>query len=362
MDIQPDLDRLIALRDDTAYRKLGNDVYVYALCTGETNKLTGVSQLMWEQLVQGTPPRQIADALSRQFSVPFSQVEQDMGKFVQLLHTRGIITLDGLNGHVRRPPDKIARWQPEAIISEVKRQQVPFRVDLETTYNCNLKCAYCYTPKDDLRPLDTPDMQSVLDQLAQAGTLFLCFTGGEPFVRRDMESLIAYAQERRFAILVLTNATLITPARAALLAHTSTVQVSLHGACASTHDSFTGIDGSFEMARRGIERLAEAGANTYVIFNATRHNIHEEAQVRRLCEEWQVGFMLNVHLLPNVNGSLGPLQYRISDDDVRNLVRQGKLVRRRSECIAGITKVRISPYGDVYPCELLRRFFGNLRQ
>ncbi|HET7088748.1 MAG TPA: PqqD family peptide modification chaperone [Anaerolineae bacterium] len=356
------LDRQIALRDDVAYRKVGDSVYVYALRTGETSKLTGVGELIWGHLTRQTPLREIAASLSDQFAVPLAQVAQDVCKFVRSLYDRSIVTADGETGGVRRSFREATRWQPELVITEVKRQRVPFRVDFETTYACNLDCVYCYTAKDNHRVLNTSEVQSILDQLAEAGTLFLCFTGGEPFARRDLEQLIRLAHERRFAILVLTNATLITPAYADLLARWCTVQVSLHGARPSTHDAFTAVNGSFRRACRGIEYLAQAGANVYVIFNATYHNVREEDALRRLCEQWQVGFALNVHLLPNVNGSLAPLDYRISDDWVLDLARQGKLVRRRSVCTAATTKARISPFGDVYPCELVRRSFGNLRE
>ncbi len=359
---QVELDQRVDVRADVGYRCLGDQSYVYSLATGETLQLSGVGALIWQGLLDGQMLPEIVTRLSAQFSVPFLRIQQDTQNFVQGLYDHGLVRLNGRAVEFRRTPEAMKRWQPDAIPAEVKRQRIPFRIDFETTYACNLDCAYCYTPKDRRPLLTTRQVQSILEQLAAAGTLFLCFTGGEPCARRDLDELLLYAQAQRFALMVLSNATQITRARAALFAQTSIVQVSLHGARPETHDAFTGQPGSFKRACRGIQYLAEAGANAYVIFNTTNHNIREEDAVRRLCEEWQIGFHLNVHLLPNVGtGSLDALQYRISDDAVQDLVRQGKLMRTRSSCTAATTKARISPFGDIYACELLRQSFGNLR-
>lgn len=365
MDIQLEslpFSESVSLASDVAFRTIENVVYVYSLKTGETSLLPGIGRLIWERLAHGMTLPAITSAISDEFSIEFERVKQDVLEFIQHLYSRGLITIADRGIAVRRTPADAIRWQPLSNIHSLLPKRFPFRIDFELTYTCNLKCDYCYTPKDDRHLFDTREIETVLDQLERAGTLFLCLTGGEPFSRRDLETIIIQARERAFAVLVLTNATLITPAQATLLAHTSTVQVSLHGAQAATHDGFTGIAGSFERACRGIEYLAREGAKVYVIFNATYRNIQEEEDVRRLCERWGVGLMLNIHLLPSADtGSLDALRYRISDEDIRRLARMGKLNRSHTLCTAAKSKARISPYGHVYPCELVRRPLGNLR-
>ena len=62
----------------------------------------------------------------------------------------------------------------------------PVTGSVELTYRCNLRCAHCYIPHRSGRgELSTDEWKGLLDQVAEAGCLYLLVTGGEPFLRRD---------------------------------------------------------------------------------------------------------------------------------------------------------------------------------
>ena len=54
---------------------------------------------------------------------------------------------------------------------------VPWAVHLDVTYRCNERCVHCYLDHDDRGEMTTSEIKSVLDQLVQAGTFFLTFSG-----------------------------------------------------------------------------------------------------------------------------------------------------------------------------------------
>lgn len=77
---------------------------------------------------------------------------------------------------------------------------------------CNIACANCYiesSPRNDaLVYLTADDVRGYLDEIAGLGlkTREIGFTGGEPFMNREVIGMLEAALDRGFAVLVLTNA------------------------------------------------------------------------------------------------------------------------------------------------------------
>ena len=77
---------------------------------------------------------------------------------------------------------------------------------------CNITCATCYiesSPRNDaLVYLSVAEVRGYLEEIAGLGlqTREIGFTGGEPFMNRDIIAMLGAALERGFDVLVLTNA------------------------------------------------------------------------------------------------------------------------------------------------------------
>jgi sulfatase maturation enzyme AslB (radical SAM superfamily) len=75
---------------------------------------------------------------------------------------------------------------------------------------CNLACPFCLEgskPGDDrLQLMTLADVEPFVDEALQLGVERFSFTGGEPFVARDMHRILACAAQHR-PCLVLTNGT-----------------------------------------------------------------------------------------------------------------------------------------------------------
>ena len=84
-------------------------------------------------------------------------------------------------------------------------------------------------------------------------------TGGEPFLRKDLQKILQELYRRHFSISILTNGTLINREKAKMLADLPVkgVQVSLEGPKA-VHEAVRGRN-SFASAVKGIELLRDAG-------------------------------------------------------------------------------------------------------
>ena len=75
---------------------------------------------------------------------------------------------------------------------------------------CNLTCRTCYiesSPTNDaLAYLSLADAEAYFDEAAALGARTIGFTGGEPFMNRDMVAMMRSGLARGFELLVLTNA------------------------------------------------------------------------------------------------------------------------------------------------------------
>ena len=151
----------------------------------------------------------------------------------------------------------------------------------ETTGACNLRCVHCRRSWLDAGPSELTTDQvkhRLIDGVVQAGwNSIIVFSGGEPLMRSDLFDLLGYAQSQGVLCAVATNATLVTCSIAEEFRRlgVSRVSVSLDGADAHTHDSFRGVDGSFDQALTGIRRLRDAGVEVQVNVTFTKKNQRE---------------------------------------------------------------------------------------
>jgi radical SAM protein with 4Fe4S-binding SPASM domain len=82
---------------------------------------------------------------------------------------------------------------------------------IRVTKACNLKCPHCYVNagkklKDEL---SLEEIKSVIDQLASLKVFSIFFTGGEPFLRKDIVEILKYTDKKGIGIAISTNASVL---------------------------------------------------------------------------------------------------------------------------------------------------------
>src|SRR5256886_17584547 len=97
----------------------------------------------------------------------------------------------------------------DRLIARTVRKRLPLSVHFDLTYRCNERCVHCYLDHEDHGELSTAGCIDALEQLAKAGTLFLTFSGGELFLRRDLGGLLATARRLRVDVKFHTNPLLV---------------------------------------------------------------------------------------------------------------------------------------------------------
>ena len=87
----------------------------------------------------------------------------------------------------------------------------PFSVLLEVTPRCNMNCIHCYLKNNHIASeMSYERIIELIDILYEKGILFLTFTGGEIFTRKDFLSIYLYAKKKGFLVELFTNGYLIS--------------------------------------------------------------------------------------------------------------------------------------------------------
>lgn len=261
------------------------------------------------------------------------------------------------------------------------RAGIPLGVQFDVTYRCDERCVHCYLDHDDHGEMTTAEVTNVLDQLAEAGVFFLCFSGGEVLMRRDFFAILEYARSLLFAVKVKTNAFMIREKEADQLRDfcLDSVQVSIYSHRPEVHDAITKLPGSLKRSVAGIRLLRERGIRVIIANVLMRQNLQDYAGVIALAKELGAEYTLDPTITPMMDGDRSILSLGINQDQLRTVFRTPELIGNVQEfcapppavgdgeldgtpCSAGHTFCYISPYGDVFPCVQFPLPTGNLRQ
>lgn len=139
-------------------------------------------------------------------------------------------------------------------------------LDIELTERCNNNCIHCCInlPEDDRkaqsREMTTEQVKSILTEAADLGCLQVRFTGGEPLLRPDFEELYVFARRLGLKVLIFTNARLITPQLADLLARIPPLvfmEVTVYGMSKKSYEAVSRVPGSYDEFKQGVDLLLE---------------------------------------------------------------------------------------------------------
>ncbi len=258
---------------------------------------------------------------------------------------------------------------------------IPLGVQFDVTYRCDERCVHCYLDHDDHGEMTAAEIKDVLNQLADAGTFFVCFSGGEVFMRRDFFAILEYARSLMFCVKVKTNAFMIRATEADRLCElgVENVQVSIYSHRAEVHDAITKLPGSLKRSVEGIRLLRERGMKVIIANVLMKQNLQDYAGVVALADELGAEYTLDPTITPMMDGDRGVVSLGLDQGDLQKVFRTPELVGDVQEfcavppavgddildgmpCSASHTFCYVSPYGDVFPCVQFPLPTGNLRK
>jgi len=270
-----------------------------------------------------------------------------------------------------------------------------FHLQWHLTERCNLRCKHCYMDKELVK--GEMGLGAVKDILAQYFALVrkwgmprekskISFTGGEPFVRKDIFDVLeeCYKNHDLSRYGLLCNGFFLSDGNVARLKslRVDYVQVSIEGK-EKTNDSLRG-KGSFRKAVEGIKRLAGTGIHTSVSMTVHKKNFQDVPAVAALTRELGVGTLGIRRLVPYGHGK-ALSAFMLSPQETREMFEYAVAAGSAGGpvhvtcgcedgiaaqdmhyspigCFCGYHSLSVLPDGTVYACRRLPIKAGDLRK
>ncbi len=126
--------------------------------------------------------------------------------------------------------------------------------------------------------LSTDECRRVVDEIAVVNpNVFLILTGGEPFLRKDLFEIAAYAADKKFTTVFGTNGVLLREKEARLMRQHRVLgaSISLDSTDRAKHDAFRRLSGSWDGAIRATRVLTDEGLDFSLHMSVTDWNVGE---------------------------------------------------------------------------------------
>lgn len=271
----------------------------------------------------------------------------------------------------------------KAFYAEAHRRKVPINMQLQLTDRCNLKCEFCYNSLDH-KPgeMTFDEIRAILAQMRDAGTLFVCLTGGEPTLHPRFFEIARLVREMGFALEVITNATLLNESHYRLFQEIKPryIAVSLHGLQQASHERLTRTPESFNRTRAAIERMKELGIPVQLRIPITRYNFHELDELVMYAEALGIPHRMDCNVTFREDGdptSAGPRMdsgmlagyherrwrdYLKDNPGIGVIGHNPEPIDKGHLCAAGHTYGYIDSTAVLHPCPSYQRPIGSLRE
>jgi radical SAM protein with 4Fe4S-binding SPASM domain len=303
-------------------------------------------------------------------------------------------------------------YSPFAHLKSIAWRAAPIQATLFLTRRCNLRCPFCFYRSQEgdracrEEELSLAELKRISDSMGSL--LWLAFSGGEIFLRRDLSAIaeLFYRRNKPAMILLPTNGQLpetIREETEAILKtcpkSTVVVKLSLDG-LEDVHDSLRGKTGAFRKTLETYQALApllkthdnfELGVNT--VFCAANQERMDEVidyvdRLDAVCTH-TVSLIrgevddpaMKVIDIEKYRRTIVRLEQRLKENGsatyrfrggrlkaAQDILQRRRIYetyltqRRRMPCLAGKLTVVVTEGGDVYPCEAFGQKMGNVRE
>jgi len=274
---------------------------------------------------------------------------------------------------------------PSEAVKILSRAEVrpPKMLTLAITGACNLTCRHCWVEAGgSSAAAHVPErtLRRLMEEFVALGGEGIRFTGGEPLCHPAWLNLMQFGRSIGLCdVSIQTNGMLFDDDSVSVLRELEfprlSIQISLDGAVASTHDLVRG-EGAFAGALAGVRLLVRGGLAQHitVFFTEMRHNLDEIPALLELADDLGVGSVVTGSLVlcgraakesqvvpAGLDQYLRLLRRYDTDPRFRDLydkignvaaLEWRKEDTPRSECCTFVENPYLTPGGRLYPCVL----------
>lgn len=253
---------------------------------------------------------------------------------------------------------------------------------LELCHTCNLRCVHCYVPdrsKRRARFLDRNLAERLFDQFQQSGFRYILFTGGEPLLHPDFDSLYSSAWDRGLTISLFTNGLRLDEGRLDLFRRKppGVVRISLFGGNRESYLAVAGRD-AFAPAYDRVLALQDLGVPVRVKLPLLHRNAESLIPLHTDLHARGIPCKIELRIIPRFDGDTEVLLERLTPEEIvamslenhpsslrqfRELSSRPRApVRTLRDCLERCQPFVVHPEGLLQLCFFLRYWKVNLRK
>lgn len=262
-----------------------------------------------------------------------------------------------------------------------------FVLQLHITNKCNLRCTHCYIEDKSCTSMGLETVKQIITQFKQLVTLENCrghvnITGGEPFLHRELFSILSLLESENLTFGILTNGILINEEHTKLLSEFNNlqfIQISLDGV-PKVHDNIRG-KGSYKASTKSINLLKKHNIPVMISCTLHKQNYKQLKQVIRNVEKLGVDRFWCDRLVPigsNTEQMLTTEQFKESVEVLTTEQHRAQQLNLPTQihtnrslqfcsggnefyrCSAGDRLLVIDESGNIYPCRRLPILLENI--
>ena len=265
------------------------------------------------------------------------------------------------------------------------KRNAPISTYIALTGRCMYKCWHCSAKRfisdiDSCKDeLSTENMKKIVDDLQNLGVGIIGFTGGEPLLRKDLEEIISYVDDRSTSYLFTNGFGLtIEKARGMKKAGLFGIGISIDSIEESVHDEKRGYKGAYNIAIEAIKSCKEAGLYTMAQTVCTREMLNdgEIFELNKFLKTLKVDEVRILEPIP-CGSLLKKNDAILYKEEKQKLIELHSTLNKSSEypkvsvfpyieskdqfgCGAGVQHSYIDNKGEFMPCDFLSESFGNV--
>lgn len=231
----------------------------------------------------------------------------------------------------------------------------PISISIDITNKCNLKCLHCFNNSGTKREneLSENELKSVIKQIADMKTCYVCLCGGETLCCPYVYDIIEILHGNTGSVNMVSNGFLITEETITKLINSGLdlLQISIDGFTDVEHDTFRGRRGAFQKAINAVKLSVKYGLTTAVSCCPNKLNYTSISNLIDYCYELGATSFRIMPLIPMGRGSAIE-NLLLSEEEYFNL--KQLLTRKKNDYLQ--TNYRIE-WGD--PLDHLKRMPAN---
>lgn len=267
------------------------------------------------------------------------------------------------------PQISFNEFNRKLFIQAIERH-IPVSGSIDLTYRCNLDCVHCYRQKSTKDKLSTKQIKNIIDQLVDAGCMWLTVSGGEPLMRPDFFEIYLYARKRGLIINLFTNAIAIDEKIADFLADNPpiNISISLYGASEETYKKVTGKS-AFKKIINALGLLIERKLKFSLKTMMIKETLPDLAKMREIAKSFDKYLKIDPNIIPTLDGNTTPYDHQLSMSEIIEIEKtdQKRLkewlnfssieVKRSNkifECNVGKNSFHINAFGKLQMCLMVK--------